>query len=216
MKKSLVITSIVIILALIGGGVFWYVNQVTSNKEQVTNDSLQNEPADEQVNQEDEPVVQEGGEDITSSTDEEIDISNWKTCKNIKLQISLEYPDDWGECWSNDNLFFIKTNKSLDNKYIVFWIDKTNGLKDDSIKEKINNGSIPVYNHGWNRIFKMFGYAGTIESVGLFIDDNFYWVNFSIEDEVDNSNPGASNRADWAKDRIENIWNVAKTIKKIE
>jgi len=78
MKKPLIITIItVIILALIGGGVFWYLK--TQKQEPVNNN---------------EPVVNNEGEE-NGDVGEEIDTSDWLTYRNEEYGFEVKYPSVW-------------------------------------------------------------------------------------------------------------------------
>ena len=91
MKKPVIITIIfVIILSLIGGGVFWYLNkyQVFGIKYQEENNGQEvNPPVTENENQ---PIENLQGEVVDSSA-ADVDTSNWLTYRNEEYGFEFEY-----------------------------------------------------------------------------------------------------------------------------
>jgi len=120
MKKSIIIASIVIVLALIGGGVFWYVKQ---GKE------LVNMPVVENNNLEEE---QKGNE----LQGEEIDTSEWLTYRNEEYGFEVKYPEEWIIKEENNKFTFIDPD-NYDDFYK--WTEMEIGFWDniDNLEEKI-------------------------------------------------------------------------------
>jgi len=98
MKKSIIIASIVIVLALIGGGVFWYGKQGEEESQQVLNteENLNKEAESEGVKEnelEAEVVSVSSAENINIA--KEVDISDWLTYRNEEYGYELKYPEEW-------------------------------------------------------------------------------------------------------------------------
>ncbi|MFA6550982.1 MAG: hypothetical protein WCV41_00410 [Patescibacteria group bacterium] len=97
MKKSVIISVVtVIILALIGGGVFWYLKQ---GKQAVDTLVTENEP-----------------EQNANSTTEDVDTSDWLTYKNEEYGFEARYPKNFqvqkllGEYYKDQEYPYIGTN----------------------------------------------------------------------------------------------------------
>jgi len=101
MKKSIIIASIVIILALIGGGVFWYFKQ--SNK-----------PINPSVTENENQPSENPKSEIINTDD-------WLTYRNEEYGFELKYPKEW-IIEDNKNMFLFQTEerqKQLDKNLMV-------------------------------------------------------------------------------------------------
>ena len=212
-KKILLTTILTITLIVVSGCVKNKQSDIENENTVVVEEDNEQEEITPEPKQEENNATSADEVEVVES---DIDTSDWKVCINNDLGFELKYPDNWKECKYNNNKFFIKTNNDLDNKYIILWIEENDLSDSQYIIDNLNKNNYPVYTSNQIKIFKLLGYAQSLDGIGMFINDNFYWVNFSVEDEINNSNVNGRNFAGWSEDRIEYIWNIAKTIKKIK
>jgi len=114
MKKSIIIASIVIILALIGGGVFWYVKKGEDKSKQALNneENLNKEAEFEDVeknNLETEFVPASDVENIDVA--KQADTSDWLTYRNEEYGFELKYPEEWSKDNDINHPFYIKNTR---------------------------------------------------------------------------------------------------------
>ncbi|OGF28294.1 hypothetical protein A2477_03325 [Candidatus Falkowbacteria bacterium RIFOXYC2_FULL_47_12] len=85
-KKVIISVATVIILALIGGGVFWYLK---TQKREVNPPVTENKPEQTQDNN------NQLQRQVASSTTKDIDMSNWETYRNEEYGFEVKYPEGW-------------------------------------------------------------------------------------------------------------------------
>jgi len=142
MKKPLIITIItVIILALIGGGVFWYLKtQKNENNDSLVAENEDNNLKKEQENNESEKEVVNDGE--------EIDTSDWLTYRNEEYGFELKYQEDASFKVNQDFLY----NLQIDLGQDIFFVVATEEKNEQIIK--LTSGlEAPVIQLGENPFF---------------------------------------------------------------
>jgi len=239
MKKSIIIANIVIVLALIGGGMFWYVKKgeevvntlvVGDATEQIINSITgENNNKPEETIKED-PTPTEIIEEI-----QEIDTSNWKICKNEKLGIQFKYPDSWKNCYTNkesltnifeehalnyyfsiddNNNFIFQTKYNSYNIYLIAQIQKNNENDIHFYVNKRNGENYTNIKDG--EAFKVVGFGGSFDYTGAILENNLYMISWNIES--DEQAPQNVNGI-WTPNHNINrnqIWNILKTIELIK
>ncbi|PIR93451.1 hypothetical protein COT99_00700 [Candidatus Falkowbacteria bacterium CG10_big_fil_rev_8_21_14_0_10_43_10] len=218
-KKTLTISIIfIIILALIGGGVVWYLKTqkqgpanpaVTENKPAAQNENEQEQNNGNQL----QGQVATSTENIATSTMEQFDMSNWKVCQNKKFGIQFKYPDSWGECKDGGDFLLMKTDYKPYDVYLRVDIEKNNKEYTYSFKERRNGFGYTQIKNG--EIFED-ACGGPFACNGAILKNNIFGLWWNIE----SNQPIPKDLGKiWVPEHNitdEMIWNILKTIEIIK
>ena len=150
-------------------------------------------------------------ESAATSTEEQADTSNWKTCQSKKFGIQFKYPNSWGECKDNGDFLLMKTDYRPYDVYLKARIEKNNDSDKKVFKDR--RAGLHYTKIEFGEIFDVGGCGGALACTGAILNDDIYMVSWFIENNqlVPKNWDGV-----WTPDNNIDygiVWNILKTIK---
>ncbi len=153
------------------------------------------------------------GQDVEIKSD---DSSDWRLCKNKNIGLQLKYPMDWNECKILGNQFSFQTSVDFDEKYLIILFEKYDNIP-AHISDMLKNNNLEILENGSVKVFKVPGFAGTVDNYGVITENDFYLVGSNVEDKLfekksvfDNSSGG------WDIPQLEYEWKIIKSLESIK